>query len=104
MRRVKLPFFTVGHSDRPVDAFLPLVRASEIEIVADVRAIARSRANPQFDADPFAAASQASISRDSIGRNFSPSRGQASMFPAGTKIRRYLIGAGSSAWLVLDGC
>ena len=46
-----LPFFTIGHSDRRLDEFLGLLREARVELVADVRKIPRSRANPQFNVD-----------------------------------------------------
>ena len=41
--------FTVGHSTRPLDRFLDILRAYGIRQVVDVRSIPRSRHNPQFD-------------------------------------------------------
>jgi uncharacterized protein (DUF488 family) len=46
---VKLPFFTIGHSNRSLDAFLDLLKGAEVRLLADVRTIPRSRANPQFN-------------------------------------------------------
>lgn len=43
--------FTVGHSTRPIDEFIALLRAHGIARIADVRTIAKSRHNPQFGAD-----------------------------------------------------
>ena len=45
------PFFTVGHSTRSVAGLASLLREAGAELVADVRTIPRSRANPQFNAD-----------------------------------------------------
>lgn len=50
------PVFTIGHSDRPLEAFLDLLRAAEIERLFDIRKFPRSRTNPQFDADRLSAA------------------------------------------------
>jgi Domain of unknown function DUF488 len=47
--------FTVGHSTRPIEVFLELLRAHCVERVVDVRTIPRSRRNPQFDRDALAA-------------------------------------------------
>lgn len=44
-------FFTVGHSDRPIDAFIALLRSAGIENVVDVRRLPGSRRHPQFDED-----------------------------------------------------
>ncbi len=43
--------YTVGHSNRTLDAFLDILRAHRIERVADVRTVPRSRHNPQFNAE-----------------------------------------------------
>ena len=46
---------TVGHSTRPIDDFVELLRAHGVERVVDVRTIPRSRHNPQFNGDALAA-------------------------------------------------
>jgi uncharacterized protein (DUF488 family) len=51
-----LPFFTIGHSTRPFDQFVNLLRDCEIGVVADVRRYPGSRTNPQYSAPTFAAA------------------------------------------------
>jgi uncharacterized protein (DUF488 family) len=43
------PFFTIGHSTRPLTEFVDLLAASEVGLVVDVRAIPRSRTNPQYN-------------------------------------------------------
>ncbi|WNL44332.1 DUF488 domain-containing protein [Dyella sp. BiH032] len=55
------PFFTIGHSNRSLDAFIALLRESEVRRVVDVRAFPRSRTNPAFNADslPIALADHA---------------------------------------------
>ncbi|MDQ4135374.1 MAG: DUF488 domain-containing protein [Pseudomonadota bacterium] len=45
------PFFTIGHSTRSLDEFVDLLRASDIQVLVDVRTIPRSRRNPQFNKD-----------------------------------------------------
>jgi uncharacterized protein (DUF488 family) len=45
------PFFTVGHSTRPIEEFAALLTASEVRLVVDVRTVPRSRTNPQFNRD-----------------------------------------------------
>lgn len=49
-----LPFFTIGHSNRSAEAFVGLLQSAEIGVVADIRKMPRSRANPQFDGDTLA--------------------------------------------------
>lgn len=41
--------FTVGHSTRPIDAFIGLLRIYGIEQLIDIRTLPRSRYNPQFN-------------------------------------------------------
>lgn len=41
--------YTVGHSNRSIDDFLLLLREHGIKTVVDVRKIAKSRHNPQFE-------------------------------------------------------
>lgn len=42
---------TVGHSTRPIDAFVALLKAHGVQRVVDVRTVPRSRRNPQFGQD-----------------------------------------------------
>jgi uncharacterized protein (DUF488 family) len=46
-----MPFFTIGHSTRSIAEFADLLRASQVELVVDVRHMPRSRANPQFNSE-----------------------------------------------------
>ena len=48
------PFFTIGHSTRPLTAFADLLRAAEVGLIADVRTVPRSRTNPQYNSDVLA--------------------------------------------------
>jgi uncharacterized protein (DUF488 family) len=48
------PYYTIGHSSRPIEAFLALLTGAHIELVADVRTLPGSRAHPQFNAEPLA--------------------------------------------------
>jgi uncharacterized protein (DUF488 family) len=45
------PFFTIGHSTRPVREFVDLLKAAQIDLVVDVRTVPRSRTNPQYNCD-----------------------------------------------------
>ncbi len=58
VRGVPTPFalYTIGHSNRPLDAFLDLVAAHAIHGIADVRAFASSRRWPHFNREALAAA------------------------------------------------
>ncbi len=42
---------TIGHSTRLLDAFIDLLKTSEVVHVLDVRTVPRSRHNPQFNRD-----------------------------------------------------
>ena len=48
--------FTIGHSTRPIDEFIGLLRANGVELLIDVRTIPKSRHNPQFNSDALARA------------------------------------------------
>ena len=45
------PFFTIGHSTRPLEAFVGLLKGADVRLVVDVRTIPRSRSNPQYNSD-----------------------------------------------------
>lgn len=42
---------TIGHSNRPIDEFLRLLKAHGVKRLVDVRTVPRSRHNPQFNRD-----------------------------------------------------
>ena len=50
------PFFTIGHSTRPSEAFVALLKEARVELVVDVRTVPRSRTNPQFNREVLPAA------------------------------------------------
>ncbi|MED5608905.1 DUF488 domain-containing protein [Pseudomonas sp. JH-2] len=52
---MKLPFFTIGHSNRSLEAFVELLRGPGVERVVDIRKVPRSASNPQFNADTLPA-------------------------------------------------
>ena len=43
--------YTIGHSTRPIEEFIALLQAHNIELLVDVRTVPHSRHNPQFEAD-----------------------------------------------------
>jgi len=47
--------YTIGHSNRAIAEFGALLRECAVELVADVRSIPRSRANPQFNIEALPA-------------------------------------------------
>jgi uncharacterized protein (DUF488 family) len=47
---------TVGHSNRPLSAFLEILEANRVGLLVDVRTIPRSRYNPQFNWETLAQA------------------------------------------------
>ena len=51
-----LPVYTIGHSTRSIAAFVELLRVGGVELVVDIRSIARSRTNPQYNPDRLPAA------------------------------------------------
>jgi len=50
---------TVGHSTRPLAAFIALLAAHSVTRLIDVRTVPRSRHNPQFNLETFPAALEA---------------------------------------------
>jgi len=59
-RKTENTIFTIGHSTRPIDQFLDILKAHGVQLVADVRTIPRSRHNPQFNGDALAQSLKAS--------------------------------------------
>jgi uncharacterized protein (DUF488 family) len=45
------PFYTIGHSTRPLAEFISMLQSLDIALVVDVRTIPRSRTNPQYNGD-----------------------------------------------------
>lgn len=43
--------FTIGHSNRSLEEFIELLQLNDVQLVADVRTVPRSRYNPQFNRD-----------------------------------------------------
>lgn len=39
---------TIGHSNRPIEAFIDLLRENRVDRIIDIRTVPRSRHNPQF--------------------------------------------------------
>jgi uncharacterized protein (DUF488 family) len=50
------PIFTIGHSTRPIEEFLALLRSNGIARLIDIRTIPKSRHNPQFNSEALAGA------------------------------------------------
>lgn len=46
--------WTIGHSTRPLEVFLELLRSQQIALLVDVRRFPGSRLHPQFNAGPLA--------------------------------------------------
>jgi uncharacterized protein (DUF488 family) len=42
---------TIGHSNRPIEEFMDLLRQNDIECVLDIRTVPKSRHNPQYGQD-----------------------------------------------------
>jgi uncharacterized protein (DUF488 family) len=57
--RAPAAVLTVGHSTRPLEAFLALLRAHRVTLVADVRRMPGSRRHPHFGRDALAASLRA---------------------------------------------
>ncbi|MFZ0883027.1 MAG: DUF488 domain-containing protein [Candidatus Acidiferrales bacterium] len=48
-KNAKPTIFTVGHSTRPLEEFIELLKAHGVQRVIDIRSIPRSRHDPQFN-------------------------------------------------------
>jgi uncharacterized protein (DUF488 family) len=46
--------WTIGHSTKPIEEFLALLKAHGVQRLVDVRTIPRSRHNPQYDTEALA--------------------------------------------------
>jgi uncharacterized protein (DUF488 family) len=62
---------TVGHSTRPIEAFIELLRSHGVTQLVDVRTVPRSRHNPQFGQEAL----QASLAAAGIGYAHAPGLG-----------------------------
>lgn len=51
---VHSPIFTIGHSTRPIDEFVELLRVNGVKQLIDIRTIPKSRHNPQFNGETLA--------------------------------------------------
>lgn len=47
----KITIFTIGHSTRSIEEFIELLKTCDVELLADIRTIPKSRHNPQFNSD-----------------------------------------------------
>ena len=52
--------FTIGHSTHPIEEFIGMLKAFNIETLVDIRTVPRSRYNPQFSQEALAHALEAS--------------------------------------------
>ena len=50
---------TIGHSNRPIEEFIDLLRQNEVQVLLDVRTVPKSRHNPQFGQDQLPLSLQA---------------------------------------------
>jgi uncharacterized protein (DUF488 family) len=74
-----VPVYTIGHSTRTIPEFGALLGESAIEVVADVRAIPRSRTNPQFNLEAL----PVSLEEFGIGYQHFPDLGGRRHHPRG---------------------
>src|SRR3954453_21029449 len=70
--------YTIGHSTRPIEEFIRILQAHDLEALQDVRTAPGSRRNPQFGAAELAAslkdANIAYVSRKDLGGLRRPQR------------------------------
>jgi len=101
----RLNVYTIGHSTRSIAEFAALLGESGIERVVDVRAIPRSRTNPQFNRDALPASlAPLGVGYEHIaelGGRRSRSRGappSSNTFWRNTSFRNYADYAGTEAF------
>jgi uncharacterized protein (DUF488 family) len=58
-RKHKIAVFTIGHSTRPIEEFIELLRSNGVGQLIDIRTIPKSRRNPQFGSGTLAASLRA---------------------------------------------
>lgn len=63
--------YTIGHSTRPVQELIDLLRGADVQRLVDVRTVPRSRRNPQFESSALAR----SLSGQAIEYHHEPSLG-----------------------------
>jgi uncharacterized protein (DUF488 family) len=66
-----IELFTIGHSTRPVEEFVHILRAHGVRMLVDVRTVPRSRHNPQFNRDTL----PETLAADGIGYTHLPGLG-----------------------------
>jgi uncharacterized protein (DUF488 family) len=54
-RKNRLAVFTIGHSTRPIEEFIALLRSNGVKQLIDIRTIPKSRRNPQFNSEALTA-------------------------------------------------
>jgi uncharacterized protein (DUF488 family) len=52
---LQVGIYTIGHSTLPIDEFVEVLRAHGVDMVVDVRTVAKSRHNPQYGSEQLAA-------------------------------------------------
>jgi len=55
MKRPKLTVLTIGHSTHPLEEFVAILKAHDVERLVDVRTVPKSRHVPQYNSEALAA-------------------------------------------------
>src|SRR5512142_2056467 len=55
LRSLSIRVFTIGHSNRPLESLIELLKGTGIAALADIRRFPGSRAHPHFNREPLAA-------------------------------------------------
>ena len=66
-----VPICTIGHSTRPIEEFVDLLREARVRHLVDVRSIPRSRTNPQYNLETL----PNTLERFQIGHTIIPALG-----------------------------
>lgn len=79
------PVLTIGHSTRPIETFVHLLKAHGVTCLIDVRTVPRSRHNPQFN-------------RENLPDALRPAGISYRHFPALGGLRRTKVGSLNTGW------
>jgi uncharacterized protein (DUF488 family) len=79
--------FTIGHSTRPIGAFLALLKGGEVDRVVDVRRFPGSRRHPQFNAEAL----DRSLAAAGIDYRHFPALGGRRSHPAGGAVSPHTL-------------
>ena len=79
--------YTIGHSTRSMEEFILLLAANGIELLADVRTVPKSRANPQLNRETLPQSLEKALGTNKLKTGISIKKAGAFWAPAGNFLR-----------------